>query len=340
MIEREVAVAARAQARRRGDLQPPQQGIPLGIDATIRYATGNWQEPLTRASWPIDSPYNTRTNAGLPPGPIGNPGPRLAGGGGEPRARRLPLLRGQARHLRRARLLRDRGGVRRDRGAHYQAALQAEGGRRPSAEPRRSLGGCRSSPSSATPSRTPARPRCTTRRSGSSASDDWRYEAIDVEPERFDAVVRALAGQGFAGANVTIPHKLRALEVADQRHRGGARDRRRQHAHLRRRRGRTPTTPTRTGFLTALPERARPAGARSCWAPAARPAPSSTRCATRAPRVSIWNRTPARAEELAAELGRRRYRQACEQTAASSSTIVVNATTVGLRRRIPLPVRR
>ena len=51
-----------------------KQGIPLGIDATIRYATGNWQRPLTQSQLATDSPYNTRTNAGLPPGPIGNPG--------------------------------------------------------------------------------------------------------------------------------------------------------------------------------------------------------------------------------------------------------------------------
>jgi UPF0755 protein len=51
-----------------------KQGIALGIDATVRYATGNWQQPLTQSQLAIDSPYNTRSNAGLPPGPIGNPG--------------------------------------------------------------------------------------------------------------------------------------------------------------------------------------------------------------------------------------------------------------------------
>jgi YceG-like family len=50
------------------------QGIPLGIDATIRYATGNYTKPLTNSELAISSPYNTRLNAGLPPGPIGNPG--------------------------------------------------------------------------------------------------------------------------------------------------------------------------------------------------------------------------------------------------------------------------
>ncbi len=47
---------------------------PLGIDATIRYATANWTRPLTNSDLAIDSPYNTRTRSGLPPTPIGNPG--------------------------------------------------------------------------------------------------------------------------------------------------------------------------------------------------------------------------------------------------------------------------
>jgi peptidoglycan lytic transglycosylase G len=50
------------------------EGMPLGIDATTRFATGNYTEPLTESELAVDSPYNTRTNAGLPPGPIDNPG--------------------------------------------------------------------------------------------------------------------------------------------------------------------------------------------------------------------------------------------------------------------------
>jgi len=49
-------------------------GMPLGIDATIRFATENWTEPLKESELAIDSPYNTRLNTGLPPGPIGSPG--------------------------------------------------------------------------------------------------------------------------------------------------------------------------------------------------------------------------------------------------------------------------
>ena len=51
-----------------------REGIPLGIDATIRFATGNYERPLTEAELATDSPYNTRRRAGLPPGPISSPG--------------------------------------------------------------------------------------------------------------------------------------------------------------------------------------------------------------------------------------------------------------------------
>lgn len=51
-----------------------RDGMPLGIDATIRFATGNYTRPLTESELAIDSPYNSRTNVGLPPGPISNPG--------------------------------------------------------------------------------------------------------------------------------------------------------------------------------------------------------------------------------------------------------------------------
>jgi shikimate dehydrogenase len=37
---------------------------------------------------------------------------------------------------------------------------------------------------------------------------DYAYVALDVPPERLEEAVRGLAALGFAGANVTIPHKL------------------------------------------------------------------------------------------------------------------------------------
>jgi len=50
------------------------QGIPLGIDATIRYAEKDWDSPLKVSQLERDGPYNTRLRQGLPPTPIGNPG--------------------------------------------------------------------------------------------------------------------------------------------------------------------------------------------------------------------------------------------------------------------------
>lgn len=49
-------------------------GMPLQIDATTRYATGNYTKPLTDAQLNSKSPYNTRIHKGLPPTPIDNPG--------------------------------------------------------------------------------------------------------------------------------------------------------------------------------------------------------------------------------------------------------------------------
>ncbi len=54
-----------------------EEGIPLGADPTVEYALGIRQtpeRPLTYAEVETDSPYNTYVNAGLPPGPISNPG--------------------------------------------------------------------------------------------------------------------------------------------------------------------------------------------------------------------------------------------------------------------------
>ena len=46
----------------------------LEIDATIQYALAERKEVLSNADKGVISPYNTYTNAGLPAGPIANPG--------------------------------------------------------------------------------------------------------------------------------------------------------------------------------------------------------------------------------------------------------------------------
>lgn len=52
-------------------------GIPLGADPTVRYALDKFTGSLTKTDLALESPYNSRLFAGLPPGPIANPG-RLA----------------------------------------------------------------------------------------------------------------------------------------------------------------------------------------------------------------------------------------------------------------------
>jgi UPF0755 protein len=48
-------------------------GMPLGLDSTTRYATGNYTRPLTVSQLHSSSPWNTRTHRGLPPTPIDSP---------------------------------------------------------------------------------------------------------------------------------------------------------------------------------------------------------------------------------------------------------------------------
>ncbi len=51
-----------------------EENVAIAADATIRYILNNWSSPLTIDDLKISSPYNSRTNLGLPPRPIGNPG--------------------------------------------------------------------------------------------------------------------------------------------------------------------------------------------------------------------------------------------------------------------------
>ncbi len=126
---------------------------------------------------------------------------------------------------------------------------------------------------------------------------DWDYVALDVAPADLERAVRGLVADGFAGANVTIPHKRAAALLCDEpdgpavntlvfaaradprlQHRPGDRRRDRVHARLpdrRRRRGRgaAARAPRRGAPLLAArrvapgrgrlrPDRQRDAGAR------------------------------------------------------------------------------
>ncbi len=51
-----------------------RRGMPLQADPTVRYALKKFVGPLARKDLRVESPYNTYLHAGLPPGPICNPG--------------------------------------------------------------------------------------------------------------------------------------------------------------------------------------------------------------------------------------------------------------------------
>jgi UPF0755 protein len=75
MVEKEVQVPKERSLVAAVIYNRLRAGIPLGIDATIRYGLDiPPTEPIHQSELDSDSPYNTRKFAGLPPTPIGNPG--------------------------------------------------------------------------------------------------------------------------------------------------------------------------------------------------------------------------------------------------------------------------
>lgn len=153
---------------------------------------------------------------------------------------------------------------------------------------------------------------------------DWLYVALPLPPERFAETVRALPGPGFAGINVTVPHKTAAHGIADRRSHAveaiGAAN------TLTFRNGRIEAENTDAGgFLDALAQPA--AGLRALVLGAGGSARAVTWALIEAgaAEVSVYNRTPARAAALAAELGARHVSRP-----AAGVDLVVNCTNVGL----------
>jgi uncharacterized YceG family protein len=74
MVEREARLARERPLIAAVIYNRLKDGVPLGIDATTRYALDKWSGELKESDLEMQSPYNTRKRAGLPPTPIGNPG--------------------------------------------------------------------------------------------------------------------------------------------------------------------------------------------------------------------------------------------------------------------------
>jgi len=166
---------------------------------------------------------------------------------------------------------------------------------------------------------------------------EWSYEAIEVPPDRFAERVRAMQGEGFVGANVTVPHKGAALLVSDRRS-GVAREIGAANTLIfEDDEIRAENTDAR-GLMEALPES--PAGRRALVLGAGGAARAVVWALTReGAEVSVWNRTGDRAAQLCAELGG----EAVSDPAAGDYELIVNSTSVGLRGEDPfdeLPLSR
>ncbi len=166
---------------------------------------------------------------------------------------------------------------------------------------------------------------------------DGAYLPLAIAPEDFAACVMALAKMGFAGANVTIPHKEAAFAVCDRV------------AESARRAGAVNTlvfTPTGiegantdgSGFLANL----RAHGVD----PAAGPAlvlgaggaarAIATALQDAGAQVTLCNRSPARAAALARDFGLAHIPWEARADALADHALVVNTTSLGMAGHEPL----
>ena len=53
-------------------------------------------------------------------------------------------------------------------------------------------------------------------RRAASARLDWRYLAFDVHPDNLANAIRGAAAMKFIGLNLTVPHKLLAMDIVDE----------------------------------------------------------------------------------------------------------------------------
>ena len=169
---------------------------------------------------------------------------------------------------------------------------------------------------------------------------DGAYIPLGVAPGGFGAAVRALVDLGFRGANVTIPHKLAAFEICDAvapfARRAGAVN------TLIFRDGRIEGSNTDGfGFLESIREAA--PGWRADAGPAvllgaggAARAIAAALLDAGAPRVTLVNRTAAKAEALARDLGGPIH--VADRAPLEDAALLVNTTSLGMQGQPGLEV--
>jgi shikimate dehydrogenase len=167
--------------------------------------------------------------------------------------------------------------------------------------------------------------------------ENWSYRPIDAAPEAFEMTVKELAEVGYAGVNVTVPHKQAALALADEASEASQQigaantlvfDGKRIEAH----------NTDADGLLASLPDL--PRGQRALVLGAGGAARAVLWALLwEGARVAVWNRTPERAEEICAELGGK----AVLAPRQEEFDLIVNTSAAGLGGEDPfdhLPLSR
>ena len=155
--------------------------------------------------------------------------------------------------------------------------------------------------------------------------DGWEYLALPLPPPLFAATARALPAAGFRGVNVTIPHKEAALALADDASPAARAIGAANTLTFERDGAIFADNTDAPALLEAVRARLDPAGRTALVLGAGGAARAAVWALVQAgAQVEVWNRTPARAAALAAELGAR------HTATPGYAEIVVNATSVGL----------
>jgi shikimate dehydrogenase len=158
---------------------------------------------------------------------------------------------------------------------------------------------------------------------------EWSYEAIEVAPDAFEARAREMLGEGFVGANVTVPHKGAALALADElsetaREVGAANTLVFSDGDIR------AENTDADGLLRALP--GSPAGKRALVLGAGGAARAVVWGLLRqGAEVGVWNRTELRSQHLCEELGG----EPVSKPDQGAYELIVNSTAVGLGAEDP-----
>ncbi len=199
---------------------------------------------------------------------------------------------------------------------------------------------------------------------------DGSYEKLPVRPEDAVAAIRALPSRGYAGCNCTVPHKIAALEAADEVDglarrigaantivvRGGVIQATNTDAEgflqnlvqganslLREKFVADTRGAGHAGFLVSAPELRLDAGpAVVLGAGGAARAVLVALLDAGVPAIRLANRTRARAEELAAELGQGRVEVVGwdeREAALAGAALLVNTTSMGMQGQEPLLLR-